>query len=418
MRSQKGIWMPSCLPLPSIRSKLFWLHYKAYERHLIKAQYKQAKLWRRLKWVAHFGFWLELEERSFANLDDTVLLEFDRHRRHCQCPGVTRERDPVLCYLRGFLRHVQANESVRSRPPPRVYPPLVQGFLAWMKVHRGVVETTLVSYGRYATELVEALGEDPSAYTAHGIREFVTARSRELQVKSAQMILTVVRMFLKHLAVEGLCRPDLGGAMPSIAGWRLQRLPLGLSDDEVEAILAACPDNPLGHRDRALILLMVRLGLRAGDVAKLCFSDLSFGEGKLRVCGKSQRVTWLPLPQDVGDAVLRYLREARPRVPNEYVFLRSTVPYKPFATTSGMPGSAISSRARVVLERAGIRRRPGGSHVFRHTAATQMLRRGVRLQGIAEILRHRSVSTTAIYAKVDQELLLSVAQPWPEVQPC
>lgn len=408
--------MPGPLRLPSIRSKVFLSHYAAYKGRLISAGHQQGSLRLNLKHIAHFGFWLELEGRTISEVDGSVLQDFDRHCPRCRCPGVTRDRRCVLSSLRGFLRYLQGDEAIRWRPPPRAHPSLVKEFLEWMKLHRGAVKKTLVCYGHYATDFVEVLGIDPSSYTAQGIRQFITERSRNLRVGSAQQVINVVRMFLRYLATEGLCRPELIGAMPSMARWSFRPLPLGLSDDEVEVVLSACSASPIGHRDRAMILLMVRLGLRAGDVGMLRFVDLAFGDGRLRVQGKSGRTTWLPLPQDVGDAVLRYVREGRPRVPNEYVFLRSKAPHEPLAITSNSPGAAISGRARVALERANIRRRPGGSHVFRHTAACQMLRRGVRLEDIAEILRHRSVSTAAIYAKVDQDLLLTVAQAWPEVQ--
>jgi integrase len=165
-----------------------------------------------------------------------------------------------------------------------------------------------------------------------------------------------------------------------------------------------------------VLLLLIRLGLRAGDVATLRFSDLCFESAAIRVSGKGGREVRLPLPQDVGDALLAYVRGGRPWVHSPFVFLRSMAPFAPFARRHA--GHGVEHIARAALTRAGVGPPTRGAHVFRHTAACQMLRQGVGLEGIAEVLRHRSVEMTGIYAKVDLELLGQLAQPWPEGVPC
>ena len=162
--------------------------------------------------------------------------------------------------------------------------------------------------------------------------------------------------------------------------------------------------------------LLIRLGLRAGDVSKLRLSDLFFESATIQVSGKGGREVRLPLPQEVGDALLDYLGAARPRVRSEFVFLRSVAPFEPF--NARQAGKGVSHIARAALKRAGVHPPSRGAHVFRHTAACQMLRQGVGVERIAELLRHRSVGTTGIYAEVDLELLGQVAQPWPETVPC
>jgi integrase len=226
------------------------------------------------------------------------------------------------------------------------------------------------------------------------------------------MVLAAVRMFLRYLAAEDKCRPQLEHALTSLANWSQQSLPRGLTPEQVRRVLGACSTTPRGLRDRAALLLLIRLGLRAGDVSKLRLSDLCFETATIRVSGKGRREVRLPLPQDVGDALLEYLRTGRPRVQSEFVFLRSLAPFQPFSMRQ--PGSGVTHIAQAALRRAGVRPPKPGAHVFRHTAACQMLRQGVDLEGIADVLRHRSVGTTGIYAKVDQVLLGQVAQPWPE----
>jgi site-specific recombinase XerD len=228
------------------------------------------------------------------------------------------------------------------------------------------------------------------------------------------MVLAAVRMFLRYLAVEGTCRPGLEHALMAPANWSQQSLPRGLAPEEIRRVVAACSTTtPRGLRDRAALLLLIRLGLRAGDVSKLRFSQLDFDTATIRVSGKGRREVRLPLPQEVGDALLEYLRTGRPRgAQSEFVFLRSIAPFQPFSNRQA--GKGVSHLAQAALRRAGVQAPTRGAHVFRHTAACQMLRQGVDLERIADVLRHCSIGTTGIYAKVDLELLGQAAQPWPE----
>ena len=268
---------------------------------------------------------------------------------------------------------------------------------------------------RGRANLVEVLGDDPQTYTAAGLRDFLAKRYRHYGHGSIRMVLAAVRMFLLYLAADGRCRIGLDQALTSPPNWSQQSLPRGLSAQDVNRVLALCPTTPIGIRDRAILLLLVRLGLRAGDVAALRSTDLCFETATLRVCGKGGREVRLPLPQEVGEALLDYLRRGRPRAESDYVFLRAVAPFRPFGRQRG---HAVTHIARAALKRAGIQPPTPGAHVFRHTAACQMLRADVSLEGIAAVLRHRSVETTALYAKVDLHMLEQVAQPWPEVASC
>jgi integrase len=179
----------------------------------------------------------------------------------------------------------------------------------------------------------------------------------------------------------------------------------------VDLIIAACGGSSIGQlRDRAIILMLARLGLRASDLAQLRLGDIEWENGALRVLGKGRKEVRLPLPQDVGDALLHYL-ECRLQVDRtDRVFLRNIAPFGPFVT-----GHCISNVVKRALKRAGVKSPAKGAHLLRHTAATEMLRHGVPLNQIGLVLRHRSIDTTAYYAKVDVALLKQVAQPWPEV---
>lgn len=228
---------------------------------------------------------------------------------------------------------------------------------------------------------------------------------------TAQKLITAARAFLRYLSFRGECPVRLDQSVPALAHWRLATLPRCLTAQEVDRIIAACNGDSIGRlRDRAIILMLARLGLRARDLAQLRLGDIEWEDGALRVMGKGRSEVRLPLPQDVGDALLCYLK-CRPQVDHtDHVFLRNIAPFRPFVT-----GHCISGVVKRALKRAGVKSPAKGAHLLRHTAATEMLRHGVPLDRIGLVLRHRSIDTTAYYAKVDVALLKQVAQPWPEV---
>ena len=201
-------------------------------------------------------------------------------------------------------------------------------------------------------------------------------------------------------------------AIPGFASWQLSSVPRFLAAEDVERVIASCPTDGNGPRDKAVLLLLARLGLRAGEVARLRFADIDWVQGLLTVSGKARRQEKLPLPQEVGDALLHYLRQSRPPLRTPEVFTTVLAPVRPLTR------AAVTHIVRAALRRAGIKAPINGAHVLRHSAATTMLRQGASLAGIGAVLRHRSPRTTAHYAKVDFGLLSEIAQPWPEVASC
>ncbi|WP_042880838.1 tyrosine-type recombinase/integrase [Cupriavidus necator] len=285
-------------------------------------------------------------------------------------------------------------------------------FRDWLQAHRGASTPTVRLYERDATDLVKELGEDVSSWTVRAVRDFVTDRAARSGVRITQKRITSLRSFLRFLNASGQSRTGLADVVPAVASWRLARLPRSLSEDEVARLIATCDGTAPGHiRDRAILLLLVRLGLRAGDVAQLRLGDIDWRGGTLLVAGKGRYQVRLPLPQDVGDALLAYLDHRAKTQSSDRMFLRSIAPTGPFKS-----GDGVSSVVERALQRAGIRSPAKGAHLLRHTAATQMLRNGVPLDQIGLVLRHRSLDMTAYYAKVDTSLLRGIAQPWPEAQ--
>jgi site-specific recombinase XerD len=293
-------------------------------------------------------------------------------------------------------------------------PALLSGFCDWMRCQRGTQEDTLRAYGRVIKDALDDLGADPRRYDAESIRTFILSRTKGKSRSNAKEVTSVMRMFLRYLIAEGKCRTGMDDAVPTIAMWRLSALPRYLPAADIEKVISCCnQDTAVGLRDRAAVLLMARLGLRAGDVRRMDLSDIDWGHASIRVSGKSRDEVKLPLTQEVGDALLEYLRCGRPPVQDiTRVFVSMSAPWKPLevSSVSGIVGRAIA--------RAGIEAPFRGAHVLRHSAATAMLREGANLQQIGAVLRHRYLDTTAHYAKVDVNRLREIALPWPEVFPC
>jgi len=307
-----------------------------------------------------------------------------------------------------FIHYLEAQGEIPHRPetasPTEVWP-VLRAFRDWMRSHRGVTESTLDVYQRTIVALLQTLGADTRAYTAQSIRNFVLERARPHGHQHAKLVATAVRAFLRYLAVTGQCPAEREYAVPCFTGWQLKSPPDCLGQEDIERLLAAC-EGESRLRDRAVILLLARLGLRASEVANLEFSHIDWKNGRIAISGKSRRASFLPLPQEVGDALIAYIERARPRVAKPRVFLRDWAPHKP------MPGGSITSLVSRTLKRARIESPHQGAHILRHSAATAMLRHGVSLSGVSAVLRHRSLRMTLHYAKVDFALLSEIAQPW------
>jgi site-specific recombinase XerD len=289
-------------------------------------------------------------------------------------------------------------------------PQLVARFQAWLLKHRGASDSTIKLYARDAVRLMATLGNDPARWEPAAIRSFFLDRASHCGNGTVEKLTTSLRAFLRYLAVEGRCRAGLADVVPGYAHWRLADMPRYLAAEQVNRLIAACDGDVVARRrDRAIVLLLARLGLRAGDVAQLRLADIEWQTGSLRVSGKSRYEVRLPLPQEVGDAIAAYLERRPSASESDRVFMRTIAPCRPFRN-----GDGISSVVKRRMRGAGIVTPIKGAHILRHTAATEMLRHGVPLEKIGLVLRHRGIDTTAYYAKADVALLKQIAQPWPE----
>lgn len=366
----------------------------------------------------HFAHWLQRSKIPPEAIDNSVIERFARHR--CRCPGGRKRQSVSFKYVnrvRRFVRFLRGEGVVPPLPPEpaSAADKWIAAFEDWCRSHRGITERTINGNRKNLKKILLELGDDPNTYDAALIRRVMLAQANRHKPCYTQRIASTLRSYLRFLAAQGECRAGLDGAVPRTAEWKLSSLPRYISPTCVEKVIASCDlAKPHGIRNRAILLLLARLGLRPGDVMNLRLDDISWGEGTLRLCGKGRRETHLPLPQDAGEAVLAYLQEARPPVDDPHVFLRSCAPFRPFNNSYSV--SSIVTRALTQAGITGVPRR--GAYLLRHSAATNMLRGGATLDAVGAVLRHRLPHTTAIYAKVDIVMLQQVAQPWPGGASC
>ncbi len=400
----------------SLRDRPLGASFVSFARELSDAGYAQITVYIHIRAAEHFIYWADREGVPMQSLDEPLVERFYRHLTQCQCPDYNHSSiSRVLCGARLFLSHLRRTDLVTTAVADPVDPVLLVAFRRWMHQQRGTCESTLESYSRPIRDLLRRLGEHPALFDAQSLRQFVLERSQRPGGGDVRRCTAALRAFCCFLNAEGRCTRDLAVAVPTIAHWRLACLPRYLPSEEVERVIAACDlDSPVGRRDRAILLLLARLGLRANDIVQLRLADINWEGGWIEVSGKTRRQTQLPLSQETGDALAAYLQDGRPQIDASAVFVRARAPFQ--ALGSHCTVSLIVARA---LRRAKvIRPSRGAAHLLRHGLATSLLRQGASLQDIADVLRHRSVTTTQIYAKVDVTALQKIAQPWPGTPAC
>jgi site-specific recombinase XerD len=387
-------------------------HLEALSRELSERGYAIATSDYALRLFAAVGAWLESSDHRILDLDEAVLDAFlvERYRHHQS----HRHDRGMLAFLLGYLRRTGVL-APRQEPPDR-HPsaPIRAAFRAHLINQRNLVPETVSTYldtitrfldWRFGAQSPPAL----SALCAEDVNAFMLEQARRYSAGSTQLIASALRGFLRFLLQCGTLTIDLAQAVPAPARRQLAGLPKFMPAEDVERLLASVDQTrPQGVRDEAILLLLARLGLRAGEVARLRLEDLDWAAGELVIHGKRGRVERLPLPWDVGEALGRYLHEARPACNTRQVFVCLRAPRRGFQA-----GNAVGTIVRRALARADLHPPHQGAHLLRHSLATRLLREGASLVEIGELLRHRDLDTTRIYAKVDEASLRRLAPPWP-----
>lgn len=400
-----------------LRRTDFAAPFDAYREYLVSRGYTARVITDFLGSVAHFLCWLKCKRRGLADVDEAVVGRFlDRHLPVCRCAKqCVRARTPVRQGLALWLRLLRA-QGWLALPPPSASAQL-EAELAHFE--RYLIEVCGLAAGGRSTQLQHlrrflrscfgAGRIDFTALTPSDVRRFIERHGARWQPISLRAIGVSLRSYFRFKALSGADVAALVAAIPRVARWRLADVPQALTQQEIERLLAAFDrTRPGGRRDYAMARCLTDLGLRAREVARLQLEDVRWDEGTMRIRGKGRRVDLLPLPQKLGSALAQYLRHGRPRTPSRLLFIRLHAPLDKPVT-----GAVVSAVLCGAARRAGLQGRLKGARVLRHSVATHLVQRRASLKAIADLLRHRSLNTTTIYAKVDLPALARVALPWP-----
>ena len=363
---------------------------------------------RNLRTLAHVSRWMDGQGLSAGQLSAARLEEFLQARRREGYHHALSLRSvmPLVSYLRRAGVAAVPREAVAGG----ALEPVVEEYRRYLVSERALTAAVVGKYTGLAREFLAACeqgeGRGLDGLSAAWVTGYVVAQCRGRAPGSAKFVVTGLRSVLGFLFLTGRIRCQLGGAVPMVAHWGAGSLPRALSPQAVAALLASCdPATLAGRRDRAILTLLARLGLRAGEVAGLELDDLDWRAGEISVRGKGSRRERLPMPADAGQALVAYLHGGRPRAGCRAVFLRLNAP------AGGLTGAAVTAVVYRACARAGLPK--AGAHRLRHSAASAMLAGGATLTEVGQVLRHARPGTTAIYAKIDQAALRSLARPWP-----
>ena len=380
----------------------------AYLKHVEQEGFLPSSAPMQVYAIARFSNWLHGRQLAVRQIDEATVERFLERDPSIVHSGESAPLHRLLAMLR------QLGVTTSKAPEPRTCQQLLTDeYHHYLVRERGLAESTLENYVSFAEQFLSnrfgSGGLSLSELTATDVTGFVQGRAHQLSPGRAKLLVTALRSFLRYLHHQGKIPADLARCVPAVAIWSLSVLPKSLPIGTVQRLLDHCERNtPHGKRNYAVLLLLARLGLRAGEIVALNLDDIDWDSGRITVRCKGGRWAHLPLPVDVGEAIVIYLRSGRPRCACRRVFLRCRAPLRGFENYN-----AVSTIVRRALISAGVDSARKGAHLFRHTLATDLLRQGASLDEIGELLRHQSPNTTALYAKVDLNALRTLALPWP-----
>jgi integrase/recombinase XerD len=396
-------------------------HVDSLVRYIRDSGYSESTLHVYRNSVAHFACWMTGCNVALETLDESHVHRFlSEHLPLCRC-GPLRQRWPLsvrasLKVLLRFLRSKKLIEPQRSTDPAAVASEL-QAFSEYQEHVCGLTQATReVSRRRVRALLLKCFGCGPvrmDRLTDKELKRFLTRYTANCTARSRAVIYWSIRGYLHFKALTDPNAEVLCERLPRFAAWRLASLPKSLSPAESRAVLATCQGNDaVSRRDYAILRCLHDLGLRTVEVSRLQLDDFDWMAGTVRVRGKGHCVNVMPIPALTGRAIVSYLLHGRPCVASRALFLRHRPPHWSPATVF-----VVRAAVRYAAQRAGIADRIGGPHIFRHTVACRLAKRSASLKAIADLLRHRSLTSTRIYAKVDFPALSTVALPWPGRRP-
>ena len=394
-----------------MRSSPLGKHIDGFADWLSKQGYTPNVNREKIRAVSSLGWWLHTQHIDLSALEERTIDEFMEYS--CQRRRLSDAQSAALRQLLCYLRKVGVVSGTVPRKNEYKYRAIEKEFANYLANERGVSEPVIKQQLFVARRfLIERFGTGPfrcDRLSASDVTQFTQRHVHEYKLRTAQTMLSALRSFLRFLYVQGKTSNDLTGCIFRVANWRLSGLPSYLETKQVEHLLQSVDQTTRsGLRDYAILLLLARLGIRGGEIVNLELDDIDWEAGTITIKGKSKWHNRLPIPQDVGEAMVKYLRYGRPRYPSRRVFLRAVAPYRELRSSS-----AITAIVRGHLARAGLHPSKKGPHLLRHSLATKMIREGNTLDEIGGILGHQFHSSTEIYAKVAIKALRALAQTWP-----
>jgi site-specific recombinase XerD len=386
-------------------------YVELYASRLVKVGLSRHGTWRSLNLVGNLLNWLTRIGSIPTELNERMVEQYLRHRSRKQCiqPGDRAALRRLLSVLRETGTIAPA-----MRPPLTSHEQIFEAFSHYLQEERGLAPKSIVHHlpfiRLFLREVCPGGTSDLRRIGQADVTRYIECHARDQSAASGKAMCWALRSFLRYVHHKGLNPCPLASCVPSIRRWKLASLPTYLSAVQVQTVLDSCDRaTALGRRDYAILVLLAKLGMRAGEVASLTLDDIDWRSGEMFLRAKGRQRARMPIPRDVGAAVVAYLRDGRPKSSCRRLFLRIPAPQVGFAS-----GCAITMIAKAALDRAGIRGYAHqGAHLFRHSLATELLRSGATLSQIGQLLRHESHDTTRIYAKVDIEALRTLSLPWP-----
>ncbi|MGZ8172893.1 tyrosine-type recombinase/integrase [Methylobacter sp.] len=386
-------------------------HIDTFAQQLFDAGYALWTVKYAVRLLADLTTWMQQQGLAITDLTELPVNTFFQHRYQLRCPH--RDDQAILKKLLVHLRMLGVIAAPVKAIGDPAYASIVQAFQQYLIYQRNLAPSTIHSYlntvEHFLSQRFETMSPNLDALCAQDVTGFMLQQARRYSAGQTQLIASALRSFFRFLLQQALITTNLAQCVPTPARRRLSTLPKFISADDVERLLHSIEQKtPEGRRNHAIMQLLARLGLRAAEVAALTLNDLDWDAGEIIVRGKGGRCDRLPLPYEVGQAIANYLCDGRPSCSTRCVFVRHRAPQRGFAN-----GEAVGTIVRRALDRAGLNPAHKGAHLLRHSLATRLLRNGASLAEIGELLRHRNINTTQIYAKVDESALRKLALPWP-----
>jgi site-specific recombinase XerD len=384
---------------------------KHFASRLVRDGFCQQGTWRSLNLFRDLMRWAAVNGLAAANLDEHVIEAFLRFRAKRQT--IQAGDRAAMARLLSALRDAGLITQAKA-PQPTEHDAICQVFSDYLTKERGLLPTSAQKHSPVVRQFLRECGTsgvaDLGKIKQEDVIRYIERHASDWRADAGKEMCWTLRRFLRYLYFKGLVTIPLANCVPSIRRWRLATLPTYLSAQQVDSVLNGCDRTTvMGRRDYAVLMLLAKLGLRAGEVTVLTLDDINWSCGEMLIHGKGRRQSIMPIPPDVGAAIVAYLRDGRPPSTCRRLVLRMVAPHVGFTS-----GSTVTRIAKRALDRAGIHGHAHrGAHLFRHSLATTLLRSGATFSEIGQLLRHESTDSTRIYAKIDIDALRRLSLPWP-----